>query len=191
MFFAELAGKDNAVYNHFVDMFSLLSSDEALDEDRFRRIIKFLASFIEKVCFAHSHGIGSKTDNYHRTSTPNNWPASWLPDLRAPRARGNGMMLLTPSDCCRIRTKRLRRCLVRAAKSSRHLLERDECLKVVHLTGAYGVFLVDIVESAGFAQIVDTRGLIPFFVFLVHRCPLHSSSGMVDGIAWLSHRRAP
>jgi condensin complex subunit 1 len=49
MFFAELAGKDNAVYNHFVDMFSLLSSDEGLDEDRFKRIIKFLASFIEKV----------------------------------------------------------------------------------------------------------------------------------------------
>ncbi|KAM0717924.1 hypothetical protein Q7P37_006256 [Cladosporium fusiforme] len=48
MFFAELAGKDNAVYNHFVDMFSLLSSDEGLDEDRFKRIIKFLASFIEK-----------------------------------------------------------------------------------------------------------------------------------------------
>ncbi|EMC95637.1 hypothetical protein BAUCODRAFT_71473 [Baudoinia panamericana UAMH 10762] len=48
MFFAELAGKDNAVYNHFVDMFSLLSADEGLEEDRFRRVIKFLASFIEK-----------------------------------------------------------------------------------------------------------------------------------------------
>ncbi|KAK5126513.1 hypothetical protein LTR08_004679 [Meristemomyces frigidus] len=48
MFFAELAGKDNAVYNHFVDMFSLLSADEGLDEERFRRVIKFLASFIEK-----------------------------------------------------------------------------------------------------------------------------------------------
>ena len=49
MFFAELAGKDNAVYNHFVDMFSLLSADQGLEEDRFRKIIKFLASFIEKV----------------------------------------------------------------------------------------------------------------------------------------------
>ncbi|KAK4540330.1 hypothetical protein LTR36_009287 [Oleoguttula mirabilis] len=48
MFFAELAGKDNAVYNHFVDMFSLLSADDGLEEDRFRRVIKFLASFIEK-----------------------------------------------------------------------------------------------------------------------------------------------
>lgn len=49
MFFAELAGKDNSVYNHFVDMFSLLSADDELDEEKFRRIIKFLASFIEKV----------------------------------------------------------------------------------------------------------------------------------------------
>ena len=49
MFFGELAGKDNAVYNHFVDMFSLLSADEGLEEERFRRVIKFLASFIEKV----------------------------------------------------------------------------------------------------------------------------------------------
>ncbi|EME42550.1 hypothetical protein DOTSEDRAFT_155413 [Dothistroma septosporum NZE10] len=48
MFFAELAGKDNAIYNHFVDMFSLLSADEGLEEDQFRKVIKFLASFIEK-----------------------------------------------------------------------------------------------------------------------------------------------
>ncbi|KAF2213594.1 hypothetical protein CERZMDRAFT_67045 [Cercospora zeae-maydis SCOH1-5] len=48
MFFSELAGKDNAIYNHFVDMFSLLSADQDLDEERFRRIIKFLAGFIEK-----------------------------------------------------------------------------------------------------------------------------------------------
>ncbi|KAJ9648684.1 condensin complex non-SMC subunit Cnd1 [Coniosporium tulheliwenetii] len=48
MFFAELATKDNAVYNHFVDMFSLLSADEGLDEDGFRKIVKFLAGFVEK-----------------------------------------------------------------------------------------------------------------------------------------------
>ena len=50
MFFTELATKDNAVYNQFVDMFSLLSAEKTLDEDALRRIIKFLASFIEKVC---------------------------------------------------------------------------------------------------------------------------------------------
>ncbi len=49
MFFSELATKDNAVYNHFVDMFSLLSTDASLEEESFRKIVKFLAGFIEKV----------------------------------------------------------------------------------------------------------------------------------------------
>ena len=49
MFFTELATKDNAVYNHFVDMFSLLSSDERLEEDAMKRIVKFLCGFVEKV----------------------------------------------------------------------------------------------------------------------------------------------
>ncbi|KAL4805256.1 armadillo-type protein [Aspergillus unguis] len=48
MFFTELAGKDNAVYNHFVDMFSLLSAERNLEEGALRRIIKFLIGFIEK-----------------------------------------------------------------------------------------------------------------------------------------------
>ncbi|TLS23342.1 uncharacterized protein PpBr36_06625 [Pyricularia pennisetigena] len=48
MFFTELSTKDNAVYNHFVDMFSLLSAEAALDEESFRRIIKFLLGFVEK-----------------------------------------------------------------------------------------------------------------------------------------------
>ncbi|KAH0543293.1 hypothetical protein FGG08_002356 [Glutinoglossum americanum] len=48
MFFTELSTKDNAVYNHFVDMFSLLSAERGLEENALRRIIKFLASFIEK-----------------------------------------------------------------------------------------------------------------------------------------------
>ncbi|SLM37036.1 condensin complex subunit 1 [Lasallia pustulata] len=48
MFFTELSTKDNAVYNHFVDMFSLLSAEKELEEDALKRIIKFLASFIEK-----------------------------------------------------------------------------------------------------------------------------------------------
>jgi condensin complex subunit 1 len=50
MFFTELATKDNAVYNHFVDMFSLLSSEKELEEDALKRILKFLCGFIEKVC---------------------------------------------------------------------------------------------------------------------------------------------
>ena len=49
MFFTELATKDNAVYNHFIDMFSLLCAEKDLEEHALKRIIKFLSSFIEKV----------------------------------------------------------------------------------------------------------------------------------------------
>lgn len=49
MFFTELATKDNAVYNNFVDMFSLLTKEGELEEEASRRILKFLAGFIEKV----------------------------------------------------------------------------------------------------------------------------------------------
>jgi condensin complex subunit 1 len=50
MFFTELATKDNAVYNHFMDMFSLLTADQSLDAESFKNIVGFLTSFIEKVC---------------------------------------------------------------------------------------------------------------------------------------------
>jgi condensin complex subunit 1 len=49
MFFTELASKDNAVYNHFVDMFSLLSAERNLEEPSLKRIVKFLIGFVEKV----------------------------------------------------------------------------------------------------------------------------------------------
>ncbi|KAL9031215.1 MAG: hypothetical protein Q9196_000751 [Gyalolechia fulgens] len=48
MFFTELATKDNAVYNQFIDMFSHLSAATELEEASLKRIIKFLASFVEK-----------------------------------------------------------------------------------------------------------------------------------------------
>lgn len=48
LFFTELATKDNAVYNGFIDIFSNLSNDEDLNKDSFKRIIRFLLSFIEK-----------------------------------------------------------------------------------------------------------------------------------------------
>jgi condensin complex subunit 1 len=109
MFFAELAGKDNAVYNHFVDMFSLLSSDEGLDEDRFKRIIKFLASFIEKVSITDLSLEIHETNVVFRTSTPNNWQANLHRDWRGPKAKGSGTTSLTPWACCRTRTRRSRR----------------------------------------------------------------------------------
>ena len=48
LFFTELATKDNAIYNGFIDIFSNLSSDTMLEQDGFKKIIKFLLSFIEK-----------------------------------------------------------------------------------------------------------------------------------------------
>ena len=59
MFFTELATKDNAVYNHFVDMFSLLSAERNLEESSMRRIIKFLIGFVEKVrlCYAGNYSL--------------------------------------------------------------------------------------------------------------------------------------
>ncbi|KAK0385515.1 hypothetical protein NLU13_6695 [Sarocladium strictum] len=48
MFFTELSTKDNAVYNHFVDMFSLLSAGGKMDEESFKRIVRFLLGFVEK-----------------------------------------------------------------------------------------------------------------------------------------------
>ncbi len=54
MFFTELATKDNAVYNQFVDMFSVLTQEGPLDggvmeEEAVKRVLKFLCGFIEKV----------------------------------------------------------------------------------------------------------------------------------------------
>lgn len=54
MFFTELATKDNALYNQFIDMFSILTRDGPLEggvmeEEALKRILKFLCGFIEKV----------------------------------------------------------------------------------------------------------------------------------------------
>lgn len=48
LFFTELATKDNAIYNGFIDIFSGLSSDKSLDKDSMKRIVRFLVGFIEK-----------------------------------------------------------------------------------------------------------------------------------------------
>jgi condensin complex subunit 1 len=74
MFFTELATKDNAVYNQFVDMFSVLSADTDLDEDSFRRILKFLSGFIEKVSLTASERklLVRTADDVNRISMQNN-----------------------------------------------------------------------------------------------------------------------
>lgn len=63
MFFSELATKDNAVYNQFVDMFSILTQTGnleggILEEEALKRILKFLCGFIEKD--KHSKNLSEK-----------------------------------------------------------------------------------------------------------------------------------
>ena len=58
MFFTELATKDNALYNQFVDMFSILTREGPLEggvmeEEALKRILKFLCGFIEKVRYLY------------------------------------------------------------------------------------------------------------------------------------------
>ena len=130
MFFAELAGKDAAVYNHFVDMFSLLSADGELEEERFKRIVKFLASFIEKVSFGKVlPSFGEELPVWRiwltlrcRISMPNNLQPNWHRDCSGRRMNGNGMMLRLCWACCRIRMRRSRRWLGRGVRLLRLLL---------------------------------------------------------------------
>jgi condensin complex subunit 1 len=122
MFFSELATKDNAVYNQFVDMFSVLSADTALDEDAFKRIIKFLSGFIEKVCSALPHGL-SKTGvlTWARINTLSNWLTS------LPRMSDNGTMSLLRCNSCSTRTRRYRSWYRRALRLCRPLLRSLLC----------------------------------------------------------------
>ncbi|CAI5758008.1 unnamed protein product [Candida verbasci] len=48
LFFTELAAKDNAIYNGFIDIFSGLSNDDTLPKVEMKSIIKFLITFIDK-----------------------------------------------------------------------------------------------------------------------------------------------
>ena len=121
MFFTELATKDNAVYNHFVDMFSLLSADGKLDEEPFRRIIKFLLGFIEKVSTTYLRDLRPVPwlMILCRTSMPNSSLPSWLLACRDARARGSGMMLRSHSVFCSTRMRRSRGLLLKASRLCR------------------------------------------------------------------------
>ena len=108
MFFTELATKDNAVYNQFVDMFSVLSAEKNLEEAALKRIIKFLASFIEKVGTRFQLGATSMLTK-SRTSMLSNWLTSLPPDSRAARRNASGTTWLMPCRSSNTRTKRSRR----------------------------------------------------------------------------------
>jgi len=48
MFFRELATKENAIYNSFLDMLSTLIADDGLSETDMLSIVKFLSKFVER-----------------------------------------------------------------------------------------------------------------------------------------------
>lgn len=131
MFFTELSTKDNAVYNHFVDMFSLLSAEKALAEESFRRIIRFLLGFVEKVsrnqsplrCQGKSTVL---TQEENRTSTPSSSPTSSPPVFRDVKRSARGTTLRLRWACCNTRTRILRNWSVRGSRLCRRLLREDD-----------------------------------------------------------------
>lgn len=124
MFFTELATKDNAVYNHFIDMFSLLSAEKELDEDALKRILKFLASFIEKVpapTLCHNRFCARVTNTIGRISMQSSWQTNLLLGFSVAIQRDNGMMWLTHCRYFSTRTRTSRRRSVVAFNWSRQL----------------------------------------------------------------------
>lgn len=121
-FFSELSTKDNAIYNQFVDMFSTLSADAALDEDSFKRIIKYLAGYIEKVSPLAALGVDmiNSLTSCRRSKLSNSLLNSHLV-YRELRTRDNGETWNTHSASSNTRMKIFRRCCLRASRSFRHL----------------------------------------------------------------------
>lgn len=122
MFFSELSTKDNAVYNHFVDMFSLLSAGN-LEEDSFKRVVKFLLGFVEKVYYPGiALHLSTLTNHANRTSMPDSSPTSSRPVSHAARPNDSGMTLPLRWVNCSTKMRRLQRLLERVSSLSRLLL---------------------------------------------------------------------
>jgi hypothetical protein len=136
MFFTELSTKDNAVYNQFIDMFSVLSADSALSEEALKRIVKFLAGFVEKVCLCYTYAASM---NNRLTSYRINMLNSSLLNLPrgcpARRTRDSGMMLRMRLRSYNIKMRRFRRWLLRASRSCKRLRSVVGC-------GVYSVMIV-------------------------------------------------
>jgi condensin complex subunit 1 len=126
MFFTELSTKDNAVYNHFVDMFSLLSADRGMEEESFRRVVKFLLGFVEKVSLPTPVIIAVElvlTLPNNRTSMRSSLLRSWPRGWRGAIPSGSGMMLLLRWACCSTRMRISRSWSRRGSSMCRSLLE--------------------------------------------------------------------
>lgn len=121
MFFTELSTKDNAVYNHFVDMFSLLSAEKGLAEESFKRIVRFLLGFVEKVSLKsrlsiNKKQVGSFLTAAHRTNMPSSLRTSWQPVYHDARQNASGTMSHSRWDYCSTRTRTLQRSFQRASR---------------------------------------------------------------------------
>lgn len=137
MFFTELSTKDNAVYNHFVDMFSLLSAEKALAEESFRRIVRFLLGFVEKVRLlplAREAAVLSRiiSNENNRTSTPSNSQTSWRPVFLAASRNANGTTSPSLWACYSTRTRKSPRRLPRASRLCRRRPRRPLCPFMPH-----------------------------------------------------------
>jgi hypothetical protein len=73
LFFAEMAAKDNAVYNNLPDIISGLSAgDNALDEDAFRRVVDYIFSFVQKDKQAENL-VEKLCNRFRQTDVPRQW----------------------------------------------------------------------------------------------------------------------
>lgn len=130
MFFTELSTKDNAVYNHFVDMFSLLSAERALGEESFRRIVRFLLGFVEKVRLmllprgAPALSCTHANNNNNRTNTPSNLQTNSRPASNAASRSASGTTSPSRWAYCSTRTKRSPRRLPKGSRLCRRRLRR-------------------------------------------------------------------
>lgn len=151
MFFTELSTKDNAVYNHFVDMFSLLSTGGKMDEESFKRIVKFLLGFVEKVSKVTCQNQWSsiETDGMRaltcvrasRTNTRSNWLRSWRHDLLDARLKDNGTMWRLRLVYCLTRTKTSPRLCRRVSRLCRPPLQ-PESRMLKNLRGNETIWLI-------------------------------------------------
>lgn len=127
MFFTELATKDNAVYNQYVDMFSVLSADETLGEESFRKILKFLSAFVEKACLLCRAPFVpvESADGRSRTSMRSSSRRSWPHVYRVVTTRGNGTTSRMRCRCYNTRTRTFKRRWQTGSRSCRPRLKED------------------------------------------------------------------
>lgn len=174
MFFTELSTKDNAVYNHFVDMFSLLSGG-GMEEESFKKIVRFLLGFVEKV--SHPLALRMPLFTAHqpcanptafvkiltafcRTNMRSSSLRSWPHALDGATRNGSGMTWRLPLAYYRIRT-RISRSWYRKDSRSCRLQRRSETLLLERLMSACMMNIGPIYQGG-------RQGIYEFNVHIFH-----------------------